>query len=325
MYGIITKDYILSKVSQQEIFELFLGVTVVPGQKYCSPLRKDNNPTCEFRLTNGKLYFVDYSGDFRGDCFDAVQRLYGVGYTRALKIVSRKFGLSNLEISEKRQPKITIKQEQFKSYKEIEIMVREWEKDDLTYWGKFEINLQTLQAFQVFPIQYAFLDGRVVYGYSSLDPAYAYRFGNKKYKIYFPFRSHSDIRFMSNTTKIQGLNQLPEKGKLLILTKSLKDVMVLRRFGIHSIAFQSESIVPKQNEIQPFLDNWEQVFSFYDFDRAGVRSANKMRKLYGIQPIFLTDGKLNTYNYGAKDPAEYVEKNGKNKAFKLIKLWKSSL
>lgn len=97
--------------------------------------------------------------------------------------------------------------------------------------------------------------------------------------------------------------------------------MVLRRFGLYSVAFQAETIIPSEKDLQPFLDNWDKVVSLYDFDLAGIRSANIMRKKYGIQPFFLTNGKLGTKDYGAKDPAEYVEHHGKYEAFKLKNLW----
>jgi hypothetical protein len=325
MIGIIDKNFIFSKVSQQEIFESFLNLPVIPGKKYCSPLRKDDNPTCEYRYANDKLYFIDYSGDFSGDCFDAIQRMYGINYYQALQVVAQRFNLADTSISVSKQPVSIVSKDSFKSYRTIEIMVRDWNDNDFHYWNKFEIDLKTLQFFNVYPCRYVFIDGEVVYRYFDTDPAYAYRFDIGKYKVYFPFRTRMESRFLSNTTHIQGLNQLPSSGNTLILTKSMKDIMVLRRFGFFSIAFQSETIIPKPEDIEQFLSNWKRIFSFYDFDRAGIKSSNKMRKLYGIKPIFLTNGRFNTYDYGAKDPAEFVEKHGKNQAFKLIKLWKSYL
>ena len=314
MYGLLTKEYILERVSQEEIFETFSGLKVKPGIMYCSPFRKDNYPTAEFRITNGKIRFVDYSGDFYGDCFDAVQRIYGVDFYKALDIIAVKFGLIQItDIPVERKPKVYVKENDFKQLSQIEIMVREWAKEDLDYWSKFEINLKTLNFFKVFPCKYVFVNGKVVYSYTKSNPGYAYRFGEKLYKVYFPLRK--DRRFINNSTSIQGLNQLPKKGKLLVITKSMKDVMVLRRFGIYAIAFQTETIIPSEEDLQPFLSNWDKVVSLYDFDLAGVKSANKMRKLYGIQPFFLTK------KYKAKDPAEYVENHGKYEAFKLKDLW----
>lgn len=325
MYGILTKEYILRQVSQQEIFESFLGLPVKAGERYRSPLRSDKHPTCEYRLKNDKIYFVDYSGDFFGDCFDAVQRMYGVNYTKSLDIIAERFGLIDVKVEKTRQAKTTIQKHTFKSYSEIEVMIREWEKEDLAYWNKFNINLDVLKHYCVFPLQNVFLNKRIVYGHSQNDPAYGYRFGTKKYKIYFPLRRNGRTRFISNTTHIQGLRQLPKKGKLLILTKSLKDVMTLYSLGLNSIAFQSEAIVPSAEELKPFIKNWETIVSLYDFDRSGVRSANKMRKLYGIKPVFLTNGRFGTVNYKSKDAADYVADHGREEAYKLKDLWMSYL
>lgn len=323
MYGLITKEFLLQKLSQEEIMEHFLGFRVEPGKKYCSPLRKDKEPTCSFTQKNGKLYFVDFSGDFFGDCFDVVQRMYGVNFYKAVDIVAERFGLTNAKIAVEKKPVIYVEKESFKQYREIEITVRHWEASDFAYWDRFKIDEKTLRFFQVFPIKHAFLDGTVTYTYSENDPAYAYRFGHKEYKIYFPFRSHNEMRFMSNTTAIQGLRQIPKQGELLILSKSMKDIMVLRRLGFYAVAFQSESIVPKEEDIDPLLKGYERVISFYDWDRAGIRSANKIRKLYGIEPVFLSDGRFHTYDYKAKDIAEYIERHGVEKTKKLRALWMS--
>jgi hypothetical protein len=61
------------------------------------------------------------------------------------------------------------------------------------------------------------------------------------------------------------------------------------------------------------------IISNYDFDYAGVKSANKIRKLYDIQPLFLTNGKMNTIDFGSKDIADYICKNGLEKTKELIK------
>lgn len=325
MYGILTKDYILSKVSQEEIFEYYLNLDVKPGVSYRSTLRKDEKPTCGYTYKNGKIYFKDYSGAFHGDCFDVVRKLYGVSFNESLEIVAAHFGLIGTKEQVNRVPvENSIKDFQNKEYSKISITVREWNESDLQYWGGFYITLEVLQYFGVYAIQYAFLNGETIYGYHKYDPCYAYRFGNEEYKLYFPFRSKNYTRFMTNSTQIQGLRQLPKTGDLLILTKSLKDVMVLRRLGILSVAFQSESLVPKPDDVKPLLERFKRVYSFYDFDLAGVRSANSMRKLYGIKPVFLTNGRFNTYDYGAKDPAEYIHKHRKNQTLKLLNLWMKS-
>ncbi|MEK6881668.1 MAG: hypothetical protein AABY22_18760 [Nanoarchaeota archaeon] len=56
----ITKDYILSKITQEQIFERYLGIPVVTDNLIHSPIRSnDNNPSFGFNYNNkGKLIDV---------------------------------------------------------------------------------------------------------------------------------------------------------------------------------------------------------------------------------------------------------------------------
>lgn len=58
----VTKEMILSKVSEEQLMEHYLGIPVRKGL-FKSPLRQDNNPTCAFyRNASGDLIFKDFSG-----------------------------------------------------------------------------------------------------------------------------------------------------------------------------------------------------------------------------------------------------------------------
>ena len=61
-------------------------------------------------------------------------------------------------------------------------------------------------------------------------------------KIYRPHSLTRKDKWRNNcgTYDLQGLAQLPDKGKLLIITKSLKDIMVLYEYGYTAVAPQSE-------------------------------------------------------------------------------------
>ena len=47
-----------------------------------------------------------------------------------------------------------------------------------------------------------------------------------------------------------------------------------------------------------------------DYDRAGQRMAQLLRKTYDIPPFMFTNGFQGSKDYKAKDFAEYVDKNG---------------
>lgn len=70
---------------------------------------------------------------------------------------------------------------------------------------------------------------------------YAYKVYNN-FKIYRPLADKYH-KWRNNLTEydIQGYKQLPEKGDILIITKSLKDVMCLCKMGIPAVSPASES------------------------------------------------------------------------------------
>ena len=91
----ITKSYLLSHYSEETFMEYYLGVKVKKGL-FCSPLRRDNNPTCSFyRNKSGELIFHDFSGAFYGNFVSVVMQKYGCNYHQALKIIAEDFGLKN--------------------------------------------------------------------------------------------------------------------------------------------------------------------------------------------------------------------------------------
>jgi hypothetical protein len=309
----LTPNFILSKVSEEEIFERYL--CPVTNRKVCNPLREDRTPTCSFfRGRNGMLMFMDYSGAFLGSCFEVVKHKYSVNFNDALKIIAKDFGLIEGDNVNRvpLPPRVAITKE----LKVIQVKRQPWTAVDKDFWRSFSLNSTILKKFNVASCEKVWINGDIIYTYNKLDPGYVYYFGNGNYKIYFPFRK--EYRFLGNTTEIQGLSQLPETGKILIITKSLKDVMVLDSFGIPAIAPQAESICLDAELAVNLKRRFDHIYTLYDFDRTGCRSAFKMWRELGIPMLFLTDGTFNTIDYGAKDLSDYVKKFGKEQTKELI-------
>jgi hypothetical protein len=198
------------------------------------------------------------------------------------------------------------------------VLPREFDSYDLAYWNTYGVKLPTLAKYKVYACHAVWVNGTRVYSYSKLDPAYAFVFGTNSYKIYFPSRVRPQVRFISNTQLLQGYSQLPSNGNLLIITKSFKDVMVLDTFGIASIAPQSESANFDPQEIKLLQDRFTKIITIYDFDRTGITWANKIRRAYGFDRVFLTDGRFGSVNYGAKDPSDYRRYYGEEASWKLL-------
>lgn len=129
----ITKELILSRVSEEQIMEHYLGIPVKRGL-FRSPLRNDRNPTASFyRNGRGRLIMKDFSGAFSGDCFSVVMEKFQCSYYMALQIIANDFGIIRRNDLQKHKPKIEysgIKFEEAESVN-IQIQTREFNEKEL--------------------------------------------------------------------------------------------------------------------------------------------------------------------------------------------------
>jgi hypothetical protein len=286
----ITKEFILSKVSEEEIFERY-GCTIVPYM-FCSPLRPDRNPTCSFRRTQGgRLILRDWKpGEFWGDCFSYVkEKEFTRSFGATLLLIARDFGLVKDDVVQDieripRPPDTRIEMYEPEKSVDIRIMRKSWTDRELEYWcGKYDFKLETLDKFKVTPIERAWLNGKPFYADTGKELAFAYHFGGYEYKLYFPERRK--FRFIHSSSEVlQGYEQLPEYGDLLVVTKSMKDVMKMHEFSIPAVGPQSENIwtIPRWDEMkQRFLR--QMVFGDNDVPgRKFIRNVSAIQDIPGI-------------------------------------------
>src|SRR5690348_17222810 len=91
----LRKDEILSRVTQEQIFEAYLGLPIDVGTTYINPLRADKSPGCRYYYRGSKLYFHDF-GKYHWDCFAVVQYKFNCSFIESLRIIVRDFHLNNL-------------------------------------------------------------------------------------------------------------------------------------------------------------------------------------------------------------------------------------
>jgi len=317
----ITTNYVLNRTTQEEIFEYYLGVKVQTKKNFKSPLRKDKFPSCRFKYFGNTLIFKDFGGYFTGNCFSLVMHIFKLSYKEALEKIVFDFSLNNKKIIYNNI--ILDDVNTHKKPADIKIKKREFDEQDLKYWKQFNIDISILNKFNVYAIDTLWVNKRINYFHIKDDPAYAYYFGNGFFKIYFPLRKK--YKFLSNTNITQGLLQLPKHGDTVIITKSYKDVMSLYSFGINAIAPQTEVLLPNQRLILKLKENYKKVLLFYDFDYPGIKSSNEAKRKYNIYPLFLTNGRFGSKNYGAKDFSDYVKSHSLKEVNELIKTTKQWL
>lgn len=252
----LTKQLILSKVSQVTIFSTYLNLSdkivqycIDTGELICSPIRDDVHPTCGFRYDNkGKLKFRDFAGYFWGDCFDIVALIMGGIYNKQYDISNREDFVKVLRhitftfkdifygqekdinlINEINTGIVAIKHKK----PNIELVVRNWNEYDKEYWGKFGVPLQYLNINFIYPVEQYYINRKInpepKYFYNANDPCYGYCLGQDRsgvynIKLYFPNRNKTVTRFITNCNHLEGIYNLDKTDyDIIVITKSTKD------------------------------------------------------------------------------------------------------
>lgn len=316
----ITKSYLLSHFSEETFMEYYLGVPVKKGL-FCSPLRRDNNPTCSFyRNRSGELIFHDFSGAFYGNFVSVVMQKYGCTYHKALKLIAEDFGLRK-PTSKKETVKIPNKSTsvfQDSGPADIRVEIKEFTERELKWWKEYGVTPEILKKFHVYSCKNIFLNGELVNVSKNNNLMFGY-YGGKKdklelWRIYFPGRKV--YRFLTNwpAKKIQGFNQLPKEGKLLVITKSMKDVMCLSALNITAIAPNSENLFISDSVLQDLKTRFKYIIVVYDNDQAGIANMRKIKKSHQDLLYYFIPRK-----YNAKDISDFYKMYGKRKTLEFIK------
>lgn len=317
----LTKELILSKVSEEEIFARY-GVPVESGM-FRSYIRPDRRSTCMFyrRRGVGKLILRDYAGHFWGDCFDLVMKQERVNFGGALSKVASDFRLTDEVVLDSRvpAPSIYIPPADFC---DIRVKRREWNSRDQAYWGRWHFKQETLDLFHIAPLERVWINDEQIYAYRTPGrEAYGYYFGQYDYKIYFPWRDSGRFRH-NNSWLLQGYLQLPASGEFVVITKSLKDVAKMYEFGVPAVAPMSESTLPSLAHMEELAERFGRIIVFYDNDWPGRRQMVKIRQKYGQQ--FLLDFVCLPQGY-PKDFTDYYEQRGEKSTLSLIEHVKTEL
>lgn len=324
----ISKENILKLVSEYQIFAFYLGTDFSLGKSFCSPLRKDNNPSFNIYSNGYGLRYRDCGTMASGDCFQFVSELFGLTFKQSLIKIALDFNIPLTGIDSSYLPNYT-KIEGYLSKitsieqntSEIGIKRREWKECDKNYWLQYGITSEVLTFYKVFPVETAVINNIIVYTHKDSSPCYAYLFykDNKySYKLYQPLASKKH-KWKSNIDKsvLQGWSQLPPNDSILIITKSLKDVMVFYSIGISSIAMQSETSSIKLSVMNELRSRFDTIYVLQDYDRAGILGTYNLTRIYPFLKWFFIQDKTNKTN-GLKDVSDYIKNKNKQELINLI-------
>ena len=303
----ITLDWILSKVTEYDIYAKYIGQFKV-GMIYNSPFRKDKNPSfgIYYSKRTKQLLFKDHGTGECGNVIKFVSLFTGkTEYNDILSDIVDKLNITNNTklVSSKQyiQPTETV----------IGVVRQEFTNVDINYWKQFNISINTLKKFNVNSIKYYLCNGIVKGTYKRENPMYAYKVYNN-FKIYRPL-ADKYTKWRNNLTDydIQGYEQLPQKGDILFITKSMKDVMCLYEMGYPAISPSSESTFLPKDVLEQLKTRFKRIIILFDRDTSGVKRSRKLSQETGLEALFVNK------RFKAKDVSDAIKAN----SFEEIKNW----
>lgn len=313
----VTKELLLSKNSEETYMSTYLGLPVKQGLQI-SPLRKDRRPTVSFyRNKRGDLIYHDFGNGFHGNFISVVMEIYKCNYSKALNIIGKDFGLTAAGDAPTRKIIISDVVYEEKPDTTISIENQTFLPAELEWWKSFNITLEILKKFRVYSCKNVFLNGFYFSSSSPTNPTYGYYFGkkgiNEIWKIYFP-RKHN-YRFLSNVDKrlLQGTKQLPDSGNVLVITKSMKDVMCFYSYGISAIAPGSENSFISDSQLQKLKQRFKYIIVFYDNDLPGIAGMKRIKKEFPELIYYFLPRR-----YKVKDFTDFRKKYGHEKTKDLL-------
>jgi len=314
----ITREDILKYITQEEIYSFYLGEDITHLGIFHSPLRADNIPSFAlyFHKTDRNiLMFYDFATKDCGDFVVLVIRLFNLSYPEALRKIAYDLGLSNFNIDASKQV-VQYTRIVHKDKIRLGVKTRDWLQKDKEFWISFGIKKSTLQKFNVHAINYIFYNETAV---KTSELAYVYieiKDEKVSYKIYQPLEIKIK-KWINNAdySVHQGYMQLPKSGDLLIITKSLKDVMSIHDcLGIPAIGLQSESVMMKDSVMDEYKSRFKKVICLFDNDEAGKKLSKSFTEKYNIPYFFVPEMPKVT------DFSDLVKARGILEAVDIIKL-----
>ena len=312
---------VLEYWSKQDLFEYYLTKPIVFGNTIKSPLREDDSSPSFVIFKDkktGEPLFTDHGTGISGDVFTFLQIKKGLSFSAVVDMLVAEF-INNTnsppDVSLKCVARYDNDDSETKTYLVPE--KQNFTKNDIAYWQGTGICTSTLVKYDVMSCKTITMvkggESKIIKTYNKRNPIFAYQFGQKSYKIYSPL-GDPKYKWLNCATSedIQGFNQLEWTGDLLILTKSLKDVMFLSELGYNAIALQSESTKLSRIKYEHLSKRFKTLISFYDNDQTGIDGAYKLYDEYGMLSLCIP---LSTKT---KDITDYYKKYGRQASKSLM-------
>jgi hypothetical protein len=316
-YLLFTSEEILERVDEYTLYCSYLGYEPLIGAKYISPLRSgmdssktDTDPSFgifERKYGKGTHQFLwkDQGLGIHGDVFDLVQR--------TCKLCTRREALLQVLVDTGHvpgtasRPVIDIREKRFMGCANIQISVKPYDTRCLNYWERIHVAPSLLEEYYTRQLRMYWLYEDQQWPRYPKGLGFSYQIYDK-YQLYFPWEEKKR-KFRTDWTDVcvPGFLQLKYNSPLLIITKSMKDVIVLRSFGYEAIAPRGENILLPKECIQYMKKHYERILVLFDNDGKHKGDEYEFPKIF-VPKVWDNDKDVSDFcsNHGAGDTSDML-------------------
>lgn len=318
---VMTQERVLELVDEYQLLSFYLQHPFELRTAYHSPFRDDEKKSFSLfeATTPGMCEFLwkDSGNGKVGNVFTLVQLLYSLSSKQEVfKKIDRDFQLNLFPGNTCAcpiTPKIYYEKPPPKGPAQIRVKVQPFTKQGLRYWEEFGVGASWLSHYRVSQLQYFWTRLDQVDPFAVKGLGFSYQLGDR-YKLYQPY--NEGLKFLNNLAPymVEGWLQLtPGKGDLVVITKSTKDCLVLRSFGIEAVSPRSEStpILPRQLEL--LEERFKKVVVWFDNDfEKEVNVGQELAKKYPYPSVMIPT------HFKQKDVSDFRKAYGPHQTQQLI-------
>lgn len=294
---IITAEWVLERVSEWQVYKLYLP-NMVLGRKILSPFRREKNPSLSIFSKNGRIYHFDFgASEFRGDCFSFVQQLFGLNYPQALNKIAEDAGLVTGKDGQRKRKIVYESPEIIEQPIIIKVRVwPKWRREHKDYLRDYYLSPEDLNFCNdttAFPLREWAMNGSRM-PLEADEVGFAYNLKDEEgdwLKIYRPNRGKEEKwRSSIPFTKLHNKGAISGGCDVGILTKSLKEGAWINKYILPCVEIiQAEDITALSVEDgRRIKQNCKKLFVAMDADEKGKKTSWALTKAldcFHINPI----------------------------------------
>ncbi len=264
------------------IYQHYIGPHYQVGQKICSPLpatvrKPDHNPSFSTKDIGSTIIWHDfgYESPHGYGPIGFVALMEGVDYEQAKEIIKNKGFRSSTYV----KPQLT---DLMAKKPELKFQTSFLQAEHYQYFEMLLVEPKWLHLYDYQAIDTVFMGQKPIWKGTECNIGFYKSIGAGD-KGYFPYnKSYSRLPKVlhQKIDILEGWDELPSSGKLLIITKSLKDVVVLRSCGYNAVSLSSET------SINVFIlyywqlsERFENIIVWGDPDAAGAVLVRNVKRL----------------------------------------------